>query len=267
VPGIVSPTPFAISGSQTSWYRDRAGQEDRLRTAIEEAIRRQSEAKQTAEATGANEDLGRIIIDPIGVDQMPDWCVLYEVASPSPPAYPIDMHEQSAREDLRRMIREVVAIEGPVSSETVLRRVREAWGVRRAGTRIRDAFDRSVGLLERRNEVRKDEDGFLYLLPGTELTVRAAVPGQPSTSREIDEVPPSEIRLAIVGVVRDNHLVGWDELTAYVARIFGWGRREAGIAGVLDDAVFRLIETGEIAESDGWLKPASISSEEARPTN
>ena len=47
------------------------------------------------------------------------------------------MHDPEARPDLRRMIEEVVAGEGPVVEEIVLQRVREQWGVGRAGSRIR----------------------------------------------------------------------------------------------------------------------------------
>jgi hypothetical protein len=38
------------------------------------------------------------------------------------------MHVPEAQADFRRMIREVVEIEGPIRDELVLRRVREGWG-------------------------------------------------------------------------------------------------------------------------------------------
>ena len=154
---------------------------------------------------------------------------------------------------MRRMILEVVVAEGPILDSLVLRRVREAWGVGRAGKRIRDAFDVAVAALARRSEIQKTGNGFLAVSEDQLAAVR--VPGSdPDARRSVEEIPRSELKLAVLHLVRDARRVSRDELTFQVARLFGWNRRGPEIAAGLDGAVDELVRDGEVAEDNGYLK-------------
>ena len=97
----------------TSWYRHREEQEERLKAAIEAAINggagRTSEAKTESHVPHAP---GPEAFDPVSLDEARSWTVPYQLASPQGPRYLVDMHLPEAQPDLRRMIMEVVEVEG-----------------------------------------------------------------------------------------------------------------------------------------------------------
>jgi very-short-patch-repair endonuclease len=236
----------------TAWYRNRPEQELRLRAAIEEAI--------SGEAAPADQRRMRPVVssqdvafEAVALDEAPMWASPYEVADPVGPARHIEMHVPEAQADLRRMILEVVAVEGPVLDELVLQRVREAWGVGRAGHRIRDAFWGEVLALSRRGAIEDVEEGFLASAENQLTNVR--VPGDEADGRRgVNEVPRAELKLAVLNLTRDAQRVSRDELTSAVARLFGWNRRGGDIAAALDAALNELVRAGEIVEDGEYLR-------------
>ena len=66
-----------------------------------------------------------------------------------------EMHQPEAQPDLRRWIVEIVEVEGPIEDDLLLRRLREAWGVGRAGHRIREAFETALKNLIQRQQVNR----------------------------------------------------------------------------------------------------------------
>lgn len=162
------------------------------------------------------------------------------------------MHLPEAQWQLRQVIRDVVTVEGPVLDTLVLRRVREAWGVGRAGRRIRDAFDTAVRALTRSGAITADRQGFLTPNGGEIQVVR--IPGEdPSARRRADEVPLAEMQLAVANLIADAKRVRRDELTFEVARLFGWNRRGPEIAAALDRAVDGLLRNGSVTADDEYL--------------
>jgi hypothetical protein len=189
----------------------------------------------------------------IELDETPDWVVPYRVVLPRSPRAGLEMHEGDAQPDLQRMILEVVSGEGPVASELVLTRVRSKWGLNRAGSRARGAFDTAVRALRRRREVESPSNGFLAL-PGQSATVvRGGNRSDPETIRKIHEIPASELREAILRFVRDVHLITEDELTARVASVFGWSRRGSDIAVEFRRIVRKLVSAGTLIRSGETL--------------
>jgi hypothetical protein len=238
----------------TSWYRDRAGQEERLREAIEVSIAGGAPPPRRPRAAPAPVWVDDGVVE-VEVGDRPPWAEAYAVSSPDPPrSRRLDMHDPAARSDLVRMIEEVVVVEGPISHELLLRRVREAWGVGRAGSRIRDAFDGAIQILRRRNRIVESDKGFWMLLHGDAGRVRTPDAEIPATRRSIDEVPPSELRVAIEWVVSDAIKAGRDELTYTVARLYGWNRRGSDIGAALDRAVKYLLWAKRLVRDGDYLR-------------
>jgi len=241
----------------TSWYRDRSGQEERLREAIDAAIAGKALVPRKRRLDPApvwTEDTYEIVAP----EERPPWAELYVVATPTPPwargAWVGEMHEYSAQADLRRMIEEVVEVEGPLSRELVLRRVREAWGVGRAGSRIRDSFEDAIRTLRARGRIVESEPGYLMIKDGDPNRVRIPDADNPSTRRSIAEVPGTELRAAIERVVEDAIHAGRDELTLAVARLYGWNRRGADIAAGLERAVTYLLRMKRLERDGVYLR-------------
>jgi very-short-patch-repair endonuclease len=234
-----------------AWYRSRAEQETRLKNAIEEATRGTAAhvAPPPVAPTGNG---GSIQIDP---EVPPEWTELYRPARPGPPGRNAQIYDTGPYGDLRRMVREVIATEGPVSPEVVLRRVRDAFGIQRAGSRVREAFDATVRALRTTNVVVRDPNGFLYEAGRTLTQVRRPNPSEPESIRSVAEVPRSELELAIECMVRDASAIDEDELTARVASLFGWTRRGQDIDAELRRAVRDLLRRGTIERGPHGLRP------------
>jgi hypothetical protein len=243
----------------TAWYRDRPSQEKALRQAIDDAIA--NRPKEKPKASRAELSTPPIwteeTYEVVGPDERPSWVTPYEVATLAPPARAyLDMHDPAAQSDLRRLVQQVVVAEGPVSREVVLRRVREAWGVGRAGARIREAFEKAVKTLSGQGHLVTHDRDFL-MAPGADPN-RVRVPTEDEeTRRRVDEVPASELRAAIEYTVRDAIRAERDELTQAVARLYGWNRRGKDIERALEKAVTYLLRMERLESEGAYLRVRS----------
>jgi hypothetical protein len=164
------------------------------------------------------------------------------------------MHLPEAQYDLRRMIMEVVEVEGPIEDELLLRRVREAWeGVGRAGGRIREAFQDALKGLRLRALVSRLEVSYTYTR-ASQLQVVRVPGGDQLAQRPVAQISRGEAKLAVGHIIADARRVSRDELTFEVCRLFGWNRRGPDIAVALDGAVDALVRDGFIEEAEGFLK-------------
>lgn len=229
----------------TSWYQNRELEEKRLAEAIE-AARTNRQRPETIPKPSPKIEPELLDID---FDGDPEWVVAYEVSNPSIPRY-YKMSDAAALPEMAVAIAAVVNVEGPVAKEVVLRRLREAWGVGRAGRKIRENFDMS--LLRVSASVREDRRHFLWRKPDHELRVRMPTE-DPATRRSIDEISMEELRLAVVNLVGDSKRATSDELTAASARLFGWQRRGPDIAEGLDKAVRSLLKSKKLRRDGQYL--------------
>lgn len=182
-----------------------------------------------------------------GIDAS-SWTEPYRAAEFEAAETWIELHEQSARPQLQRLIRQVVDEEGPVTERLALDRVRRAWGLRRAGGRVQEAFDQSVRQLLARLLVERDEDALRT--PGSKLSTVRVPTDDESTRRGAEDVPLVELALALTRAAASaRSAVDEDELTMLVAKLFGWTRRGGAIQERLDAAL-------ELATSRSWIERA-----------
>jgi hypothetical protein len=158
----------------------------------------------------------------------------------------IELHETSARPQLQRLIRQVVEEEGPVTDRLALDRVRRAWGLRRAGGRVQEAFDQALRQLVARSLIERDGDAVG--MPGARLD-HVRVPGEDeATKRGAEDVPLVELALALrLALGELGGRANVDDLTMQVARLFGWTRRGGAIQERLDAALEHAAEQGALA--------------------
>jgi very-short-patch-repair endonuclease len=105
-----------------AWYRDRPGEEQHLRAALEEAAADPPEIRVRHEPEDMPQPEVRVV-EPEAAGP-PPWTLPYRVANPGGPRYRMEMHTPEAGGDIRRMIMEVVEVEAPVAIELTLRRIR-----------------------------------------------------------------------------------------------------------------------------------------------
>jgi hypothetical protein len=153
----------------TDWYRGRAAAELRLREAVEQAIA-QGPLAASPEAVPQAPDPGdgwsgtaAVVADagaggglpavpsprtpaqaeveyervPVDTAGEREWSAPYATSHVViSPRY--ELHTPEARPDLRNLLTQVIRTEGPIHEDLLVQRAREAWGVGRAGNRIRD---------------------------------------------------------------------------------------------------------------------------------
>lgn len=200
-------------------------------------------------------------------DEAASWTRPYRVAQIEASETWIEIHEHSARPQLQRLIREVIAVEAPATERLVLDRVRRAWGLRRAGGRVQEAFDQAVRQLIARGLLTRLDDALIDA-EGCDVCVR--VPGEDeATKRGAEEVPIVELQQAIVELTPAEEVgrsVAADDVTMAAAKLFGWTRRGGAIQERLNQALRRAQEQGLVGQApDGGLVRVSASDPSRAP--
>lgn len=232
-----------------AWYRSRGEQEARLRKAIEDAV---LAAEDSAEPPGQKAERGTVDVVTVRLSDSPAWAFPYTCAVLPAVQPQFELHEAGARDEIRRLVAEIVRLEAPVAEKRVLRRIREAWGVGRAGRRIQENFKSIIQGMQDRGELVRDLDGFLYIR-GAKWTIRRPVAGDETTFRDIDEIFSAELKYAAQWLVRDAMAISREELAERLARVFGWERNGHRIAGRIAEIVNGLLKEGKLKLADGVL--------------
>jgi very-short-patch-repair endonuclease len=235
-----------------TWVRDRQAQIDRLRKAIESAIRGDSGAVPVPRPAAPPE----LVVEEVDFDAKPDWAAAY----PPRDSYGRLPNERSlagpamaeARPALRAYFERVIRAEAPVHHGRLLECFRNDWGVGRVGAVIQKNIDLVLSkvTIDGRT-VDRDAAGFLSIRHDENVTVR--VPEGEEGVRKIGWIPPDELDRAIVFLIRDAKTMDKDHLGTAVCRLFGWRRLGADIQAAVASAVSRLIASPHLVEKDGEL--------------
>jgi very-short-patch-repair endonuclease len=224
----------------TAWYRNRLGEEERLRATIEKAVA----APVRGLLTQAEDVIERpaVTTEAAALDQRPSWVTPYRTAVVDRLPYWVDPGERGTAHVMKIGVAEVVAIEGPVHLAVLHQRLRDSWGIGRIGARIRENIDLAI------LQAGLDREGDFVRVPGVAVSeVRS--PSE-DCSRTVEQVHDEELALALVYLARDTGGVGRDELSAHVAKLYGWTRRGADISRRLETLIDRLISKG-VLEANG----------------
>ena len=222
----------------TAWYRNRNGEEERLRAAIERAVAAPIRGLLGGLDGGDRIDRPVVVVEAATFASAPDWAVPYETAAVAPLARWIDPSDMGSRFEIAPAITNIATIEGPVHMSVVHERLRTAWNIGRVGARIRDNIEYAAIVAKVLRE------GDFIRVPNTVVeTVRTPTD---ACARTVEQVHDDELALSLVNLVRDAGAIGQDDLTASVARVYGWARRGQDISTRLLAVINRLLETGAL---------------------
>lgn len=229
----------------TAWFMDRAGEEARLKAAIEVAV---SGTGQQERAAPAPLDEIEVVVDEFDFSDRPDWVY----ASLPPELAPLGGQDNeftapASRGTIASQIVAVVRQHGPVHRDVVLEAVRRSWDIGRAGSKIQAAFDDAIRRAESRGEVALA--GAFLAVPGAPVYVRVPEPTK-QWVRKVSQVPPEELDLAIELLLGDAGPTAPADLRTAWARLFGWRRVGSDIEIAFEDAVQRLERAGRISGPD-----------------
>lgn len=254
----------------TDWYRNRAESETRLRAAVERAVAVSplAEPARTApvdppagtippagsavEAEPAVEPVAESAPEPVrvpvGRDYVRTWSSVYRPADVQVTGS-VELHTLEARRPLRRALVQIIETEGPIHPDLLVQRVREAWQVGRAGSRIRENIEQVLRELVSSGAAKRTGE-FLSSAEGRELTAREPVE---RCARKVSQVPGAERRLAAVELARESPGMSEDELMQQVREFFGWKRMGAEIREALAGDIAELCATGQLSDSHAGL--------------
>lgn len=164
----------------------------------------------------------------------------------------VEPHETSLGEMMRHVTR-VVEVEGPIHESEIVVRIRSAWGLARAGNRIRDAVREALNGAKQKGDI---SGGPFYSKPGNPLIIRSRADVNSPTLRKPENLPPDEVKAAIAEIVDANFGAEQDQLAQAVARLFGFNSTSAQLRAVVEEALAEMLETNRL-RLDGRLVSAA----------
>ncbi|MEU1228369.1 DUF3320 domain-containing protein [Streptomyces sp. NPDC005828] len=257
----------------TDWYRGRAAAELRLREAVEHAIA-QGPLKRGTPVTpsdpgavdgpddgpepvrgnpGSTVDAARgpaptsppaapaqldVEYERVPVDTQVEreWSAPYRTRWISAGS-PYELHTPEATPALRKVLTGIIEVEGPIHEDLLVQRAREAWGLSKAGSRVRPAIVQVAQALVRSKAV--SSDGPFYDVQHR-TTFRARTPGAGEAARKVLHVAPAERRLALSELAAECPGMSAEELMKQACEFFGWRRLGSDIRATLTADIAEL---------------------------
>jgi very-short-patch-repair endonuclease len=143
---------------------------------------------------------------------------------------------------LAALVEEAVRIEGPVHADEVVDRIRNAWGLKRAGGRIQQAVETAIDVSIRTGRIERAAD-FLAL-PDAPVRVRDRSDTLSVSLRRADRLPPAEIAAAVLQIMRINFGATREQAVQAVARAFGIKATSAVVRTALEAQIDRMVQQG-----------------------
>jgi very-short-patch-repair endonuclease len=197
-----------------------------------------------ADAAQHRDDAVQVHFNEVDFDAAPGWAVEYDnPEAPRPLESGWEFQDPASRSVIADQVLHVVNMHTPIHREDVLRAVREAWGLQRAGSRIREAFDEA--LHEAGIEGRIEMRGEWLSNGGAEIDVRVPTSSE-APRRGVARVPPEELQLAICRILEDAGPCDPEDLCKEWARVYGWKRVGPDISDAFDQSVRSLRDAGVV---------------------
>jgi very-short-patch-repair endonuclease len=160
--------------------------------------------------------------------------------------------------ELSRFALEVVEAEGPIHTHEVARRIREAFRLQKAGSRILAHIKSSLQYLVRNGSITKDGD-FWSAIGQTIAKPRsrrsAALP-----LRRASMIAPAEYQLGLLAIIADAVAISGEELVVETTRLFGFDRTGPDLKEAIDRQVERLVKEERLLLDENRLRLAEDAS-------
>ncbi|MFD8740738.1 DUF3320 domain-containing protein [Streptomyces sp. NPDC059618] len=206
-------------------------------------------ATPTTPATPVSPEFERVPVDS-GAERA--WSSVYRTETVMlPPGH--ELHTPEARPALRRLLARVIEVEGPVHEELLVQRAREAWGVARAGSRIRDNVREVTRMLVSSGRVAVD--GAFFATEGHDV-VGARRPQDGESARKVLHIAPAERYVALCELAAECPGMSEDELVKQACEFFGWRRTGKDIRDCLAADIAELRRRGRLEGTSDRINAA-----------
>lgn len=154
---------------------------------------------------------------------------------------------------LAQDITRVVQVESPVHVDEAARRILDASGVGRLGSRIREAMKHAITEAISGGDIEQ-RGNFLYSrgqqLADVPVRDRSALS---SGSRKFEYIAPEEVRAAIAQVISSSFGIATKDLPVEVCRMFGFGQTSEDMRVSVESALSDMLTAGTVGEREGML--------------
>lgn len=166
------------------------------------------------------------------------------------PANRYELHETPTG-ILAGLITNIVSVESPIHRDEVVARLRDAWGLQRAGGRINTAVDVGIRFAVADGSVRKTDE-FLFL-PDSVPTLRDRRHVSSTSLRKPEMIAPAELAAGVMQVVEANLGASDEEIVLTIARLLGFKATSAQMRTVILSTIQPLVRAGKLERRDGML--------------
>jgi len=233
----------------TDWFTRPQDQLERTVQAIEDAIAGSGGSSQPEVEVAPAIEINRLPAELIESESAPSGVPYVEADHSVNTA--LDIHEVDSRW-MMDLVKYIVEVESPIHRSEIIARVRNAWGVGRAGRRIQDAVSKGINGALQAGWVEEDRE--IILLPGKEVQIRDRSDVDSSSLKKVDFLPPQEIQVGILQLVRASHRVEMGELAVGVARMLGFKSTSKQLREVVEREVDVLVQRGELLMAGDIVK-------------
>ncbi len=162
-----------------------------------------------------------------------------------------ELHE-APRGILVAQVEQVVEVEGPVHFDEVVTRIRTAWGLGRAGARIRDAIAAAAEVARQKGTVTRSGD-FLSVADRTPILRDRSETNSP-TLRKPEMLPLDEIAMGAVTLARENFGAEPDRLITEIARGLGFKATSDTLRRRILEGIESAQRGGQLIDQSGLLQ-------------
>lgn len=234
----------------TDWFHNPKQEITRTVEAIEAARERIANRRNVFVADTFIEPQHEILRDETFDEAEPVTTPPYEKARLSAVTSQVELHLHQP-EQLLQLIRTVVDIESPVHSVEVTRRLMDAFGVTRQGSRITAAVEHAIGMgVKQRHFLRRGE--FLHLTEIRPVIIRSRAHLE-SAERKLEWVAPEELDQALIQIIISGFSMSHDDAMSGALKMLGFGRATAKVTALLEVRIEQLISEQRLELREGRL--------------
>jgi very-short-patch-repair endonuclease len=252
----------------TDWYTERRSAQDRLLSAVHEAIRtpQPNDVARPSRSVHeqSNRDLGRDVSRQQGASNpaskvTDDKSNAIATELPTQPyvkckQLKILMHNaihNTPRERLAEAVVSIVVIEAPVHVDEVIRRIRTLWGLKRSGRLIHEAITRGIRLADSSKGypvcLRGD---FLWNSDQQECEIRCR---QEKELLKIDLISNEEVGVSVLRTLELQFASPQEAISTTAARLLGFHQTSEQIRSRIDRVLDEMIKQGRIRLKDNGM--------------
>ena len=164
------------------------------------------------------------------------------------------IYEAQYRQRLVQQVQMLVAMEAPISKNWLYRKILQAWNISRVGTKL-EAYLQEI-ITEMDLTTTRHHQPFYWTAPVAEMDHYRS---NETEKRNIEDIAPEEIVVALEEVVAYNLSIDEEELVRYLCRSFGFSKVGKQIDSLLRYAIDMAEKEGKIIREDGRVKISEAS--------